>query len=39
MLQVWILVVPPREPTFKFIDKVIYAEKSLIVALCNGENH
>jgi hypothetical protein len=21
MLQVWIFVVPPREPTFKFIEK------------------
>jgi hypothetical protein len=28
ILQVWIFVVPPREPTFKFIEKVIYAEKN-----------
>jgi hypothetical protein len=25
---VWTFVVPPREPTLKFIDKVIYSEKN-----------
>jgi hypothetical protein len=25
---VWIFVVPPREPTLKFIEKVIYSEKN-----------
>jgi hypothetical protein len=28
MLHLWIFVVPPRELTFKFIEKVIYAEKN-----------
>jgi hypothetical protein len=27
MLQAWIFVVPPREPTLKFIEKVIFVEK------------
>jgi hypothetical protein len=27
MLQAWIFVVPPREPTLKFTGKVIYSEK------------
>ncbi|PNF42550.1 hypothetical protein B7P43_G06919 [Cryptotermes secundus] len=27
VLQAWIFVVPQREPTFKFTEKVIYAEK------------
>jgi hypothetical protein len=27
MLQAWIFVVPAREPTFKFIVKVIHVEK------------
>jgi hypothetical protein len=31
MLQVWIFVVPPREPTFKFTEKVIYAEKNFVM--------
>jgi hypothetical protein len=31
--------VPPREPTLKFIEKVIYSEKALIVSLCNGVTH
>jgi hypothetical protein len=39
MLQVWIFVVTPREPTFKFIEKIIYEEKSLIVSLCRGVTH
>jgi hypothetical protein len=30
---VWISVVPPRESTLKFIEKVIY---TLIVSLCKG---
>ena len=25
MLQAWIFVVPPREPTFKFTEKVIHS--------------
>jgi hypothetical protein len=34
---VWISVVPPKELTFKFIEKVIYStKKTLIVSLCNG---
>jgi hypothetical protein len=28
MLQAWIFVLLPREPTFEFIEKVIYAEKN-----------
>jgi hypothetical protein len=34
MLQAWIFVVPPREPTFKIIEKVTYA-----VSFCNGVTH
>jgi hypothetical protein len=30
MLQVWIFVVPPREPTLKFTEKVIYANSFLL---------
>jgi hypothetical protein len=30
---VWIFVVPPREPTLKVIEKVVYPEKPLIVSL------
>jgi hypothetical protein len=39
MLEAWIFVVPPRGPMSKFIEKVIYAEKTLIVSLCNGATH
>jgi hypothetical protein len=28
--------VPPRQPTLKFIEKVMYSEKTLIVSVCNG---
>ncbi|PNF20694.1 hypothetical protein B7P43_G00323 [Cryptotermes secundus] len=28
MIQTWIFVVPSREPTLKFIEKVIYSEKN-----------
>jgi hypothetical protein len=34
-----IFVVPLREPTLKFIEKVIYTEKSLVISLCNGVTH
>jgi hypothetical protein len=33
---VWIFVVPPRELTLEFTEKVIYSERALIVLLCNG---
>jgi hypothetical protein len=39
MLQAWIFIVPPGEPTLKFAEKVIYAEKNLIVSFCNGVNY
>jgi hypothetical protein len=32
---VWIPVIPSRELTLKFTEKVIYSE-TLIVSLCNG---
>jgi hypothetical protein len=38
-LQAWIFVVPPREPTFKFIEKDIYAEKNFDSFLCSGVTH
>jgi hypothetical protein len=31
MVQVWIFVVPPREPTFKLIEKVIYAGRKTLI--------
>jgi hypothetical protein len=38
---VWIFVVPPREPTLKFIEKVVHAKKkkALIVSPCNSVTH
>jgi hypothetical protein len=34
------LVVPPRGPTLKFIEKVIYSKKKkLLLSLCNGATH
>jgi hypothetical protein len=39
MLQAWILVVPPREPTFKFFENVVYAEKNSDSSLCRGVTH
>jgi hypothetical protein len=31
--------VPPREPTLKVIEKVVYPEKPLIVSLWNSVTH
>jgi hypothetical protein len=36
---VWTFVVPPSEPTLKYIEKVTYSEKTLVVFLCNGVSH
>jgi hypothetical protein len=35
----WIFVVPPREPTLKFMEKVVCSEKTLIVSRYNGVTH
>jgi hypothetical protein len=29
MLQAWIFVVPPRRPTFKLIENIVYAGEKL----------
>jgi hypothetical protein len=32
-------VMPPSKPTSKFIEKVVYSEKTSILSLCNGQIH